>query len=156
MSPEQILGDDVGPPSDMFCWGLLVCYAAGGRNCFGIGSPEALLYRIVHAEPSLPGLPSSIAPLAVQALDKHPPSRPTAAQALLSIERSVGATTAVFLDHVWPRQAFEAAPRSVAVNTAPIRDPRSLKWRTRRRDRGHADLTVHYPPPRLSRRGFRR
>ena len=38
MSPEQILGDDVGPPSDMFCWGLLVCYAAGGR--------ELLWYRL--------------------------------------------------------------------------------------------------------------
>ena len=155
MSPEQVVGDDVGPPSDMFCWGLLVCYAASGRNCFGVGSPEALLYRIVHEEPSLPQLPSSVAPLVLHALSKHPSSRPSAAQVLRWIEQSVDTTTALFLEQMWHLRAVESS-RSGAVNTAPIRDPRSLKWRTRRRDRGHADLTVHYPPPRLSRRGYHR
>jgi serine/threonine protein kinase len=107
MSPEQILGDDVGPPSDMFCWGLLVCFAAGGRNVFGVGSPEALLYRIVHEEPAVPGLPDDLAELVPRALIKDPAVRPTAADVLRSIEYDVGATAAEFLQQTWRQHSFD-------------------------------------------------
>lgn len=143
MSPEQIRGGDVGPPSDMFCWGLLVCFAASGRNVFGVGSPEALLYRIVHEQPPLPQLPSPIAPLALRALDKNPSSRPTAGQVLRAIEQSVDATTAVFLQQTWDQQAFETSSRSVPARTAQDGDLRSFSWWARRRDRRHAYRGVH-------------
>jgi hypothetical protein len=81
----------------MFCWGLLVCFAAGGCNVFGVGSPEALLYRIVHEQPSLPALPDDLGQLVLRVLAKDPAARPTAAEILRDLERSAGATAAEFL-----------------------------------------------------------
>lgn len=149
MSPEQVRGGDVGPPSDMFCWALLVCFAAGGRNVFGVGSPDALLYRIVHQEPSLPSLPAHIAPLARQALDKQPAARPTAPQVLRSMERSVGMPTAEFLRQTWQRHAFELPVPSPTSRTG---HRQAVGWWSRRRDGGHGGRGVHYPLPRVNRR----
>jgi hypothetical protein len=101
-------GGHVGGFSDMFCWALLVCFAASGRNVFGLGSPEALLYRIVHEQPSLPALPPLLAPMVRMALEKTPSSRPTARHVLQSIEREVGTTTRDLLQRTWRRQDFDA------------------------------------------------
>jgi serine/threonine protein kinase len=97
MSPEQLRGSDAGPAADMFCWALLVCYAASGSNPFGDGPTDALLYRIVHEPPSVPRLPAQLAPLVTQALAKDPSKRPSALHALEAIERDAGASTAAVL-----------------------------------------------------------
>ncbi len=82
MSPEQGMGDPLGPASDVFSFGCVLCFAATGRVPFGDGDAPAVLYRIVHAEPVLDGVPGSLRGLVTACLAKNPAARPTLAQIL--------------------------------------------------------------------------
>jgi serine/threonine protein kinase len=76
-SPEQTLGSDVGPPSDVFSLGAVLVFAATGTGPFGEESTAALLYRVVHAEPDLSQVPDGLRPLLAACLAKDPATRPT-------------------------------------------------------------------------------
>jgi outer membrane protein assembly factor BamB len=82
MSPEQGMGDPLGPVSDVFSFGCVLCFAATGRVPFGDGDAPAVLYRIVHAEPVLDGVPGSLRGLVTACLAKNPAERPALAQIL--------------------------------------------------------------------------
>ncbi|WP_431782486.1 bifunctional serine/threonine-protein kinase/ABC transporter substrate-binding protein [Streptomyces chumphonensis] len=82
LSPEQARGDDgqgVGAPSDVFALGCLLAYATTGRPPFGAGMVDALLFRAVHEEADLDGVPRALAPVLRSCLAKEPERRPTAA-----------------------------------------------------------------------------
>jgi eukaryotic-like serine/threonine-protein kinase len=81
MAPEQITGQ-AGRPADVFNWALTVAYGATGRQPFGTGTTAAVLYRVVHDEPDLAGVPEQARPILAAALAKDPAQRPTAAQVL--------------------------------------------------------------------------
>jgi serine/threonine protein kinase len=83
LAPEQVTGSAVSPAVDVHAWGATVALAGTGRPPYGTGRPEAVLYRIVHAEPDLEGLPPSVADLVAAAMDPDPARRPDA-RALLS------------------------------------------------------------------------
>ncbi|GAB6902999.1 serine/threonine-protein kinase [Kineosporia succinea] len=83
MAPEQITGTTtIGPPADVYAWGLTMVYAATGHSPFGSGPAPALMYRAVHAEVDLTGLPDWLEPIVRAALTREPESRPTATQVL--------------------------------------------------------------------------
>ncbi|MFF9339844.1 serine/threonine-protein kinase [Streptomyces sp. NPDC014773] len=77
MSPEQAMGEPVAPSSDVFSLGAVLAFAATGRAPFGEGPVPALLYRVVHDEPDLDGVPPGLCPLVADCLDKSPDLRPT-------------------------------------------------------------------------------
>jgi hypothetical protein len=85
MSPEQADGREVGPPSDVFSLGSVLAFAATGDGPFGTGPATALLYRVVHSEPSTAGLPAHIRPLIERCLAKDPGQRPTTSQLLAEL-----------------------------------------------------------------------
>ena len=70
---------DVGPGADVHAWGATLALAGTGRPPYGTGRPEAVLYRVVHAEPDLGGLPDALAGLVAAALRKEPADRPALA-----------------------------------------------------------------------------
>lgn len=76
MSPEQALGEEVGPASDVFWLGCVVALAATGHSPFGEGPAHAITYRIVHEEPDLTGVPAPLAELLGLCLAKDPGERP--------------------------------------------------------------------------------
>ncbi|TDC44490.1 serine/threonine protein kinase, partial [Actinomadura sp. KC345] len=78
MAPEQIRGEDVGPAADVFALGAVLCHAAGVRP-FGGGPVHTLMYRIVHQEPGLDGLPGGLRDLVAACLAKDPAGRPSPA-----------------------------------------------------------------------------
>ena len=78
MSPEQAMGSEVGPPSDIFNLGAVLAFAATGEGPFGTGTTAALLYRVVHGAPSLDLVPPTVRPLIEHCLAKDPRQRPTA------------------------------------------------------------------------------
>ena len=77
MSPEQAEGRDAGPASDVFALGCVVAYAAAGAGPFGTGTAAAVLYRVVHAEPVLDGVPPQFREVIAACLAKDPAARPT-------------------------------------------------------------------------------
>lgn len=77
MSPEQAMGEPVGPPADIFSLGSVLAFAATGEAPFGDGPPSALLYRAVHGEPAIKDLPPELRPLVARCLLPDPGARPT-------------------------------------------------------------------------------
>ncbi|MEY9873387.1 hypothetical protein ABH931_002869 [Streptacidiphilus sp. MAP12-33] len=80
LAPEQVRGVSVTGATDVFALGSTLAYAATGDTPFGSGSSEVMLYRVVHEEPDLTGLPAALAPLIRSCLAKDPSARPTPAQ----------------------------------------------------------------------------
>lgn len=80
LAPEQAeaRSAEIGPPSDVFALGCLLVHAATGRPPFGTGAVDALLYRTVHDEPDLTGVPDGLLDLLRACLAKDPAQRPTA------------------------------------------------------------------------------
>jgi serine/threonine protein kinase len=85
MSPEQVLGVDIGPASDIFSLGAVLTYAATGQGPFGTGSHAALMYRLVNSPASLGDVPGELRPLVGSCLAKHPGDRPTAREMLAEV-----------------------------------------------------------------------
>ncbi|GAA2429236.1 hypothetical protein GCM10010433_31780 [Streptomyces pulveraceus] len=81
LAPEQASAGPLGPACDLFSLGCVLAYAATGRPPFGRGGGAGALFRTVHEEPDLDGLPPALRPLITACLAKDPANRPTARQA---------------------------------------------------------------------------
>ncbi|MCF4138143.1 serine/threonine protein kinase [Streptomyces sp. Tue 6430] len=79
MSPEQAAGKKVMAASDVFALGQVAVFAARGTGAYGDGPSHAVLYRIVHEEPDLDGLPEHLGFIA-RCLAKDPAGRPSPAE----------------------------------------------------------------------------
>jgi serine/threonine protein kinase len=102
MSPEQAEGKPAGPASDMFALGCVIAYAATGAGPFGTGTVAAVLYRVVHAEAALDGVPPALREILAGCLAKDPAARPTPAAlaaAIASQNQDTGPSAVAF----WPR-----------------------------------------------------
>ena len=82
MSPEQVMGLDVGPASDMFSLGAVLAFAGTAEGPFGSGSNAAVIHRLVNDQANLAKLPDEVRPLVGKLLAKHPNDRPTARELL--------------------------------------------------------------------------
>ncbi|MYT24691.1 protein kinase, partial [Streptomyces sp. SID7760] len=80
LAPEQVRGAAVTPATDVFALGATLAYASTADSPFGHGSSEVMLYRVVHEEPHLIGVPDALAPLVQACLAKDPEDRPTTLQ----------------------------------------------------------------------------
>ncbi|MFI6708163.1 protein kinase [Nonomuraea sp. NPDC050478] len=76
MSPEQAMAQKVGPPSDVFSLGCVLAFASTGRSPFGTGPVHAVVFRVVHGDPDLRGVPAPLAALVAACLAKDPAARP--------------------------------------------------------------------------------
>ncbi|MEN3538105.1 protein kinase [Microbispora sp. ZYX-F-249] len=85
MSPEQVLGEQAGPASDLFSWGSTMYYAASGRLPFDGPSVFAVSQQIMEHSPDLGPLPAALRRPLAAALAKDPRARPTAADLLLAL-----------------------------------------------------------------------
>ncbi|MFJ4809185.1 serine/threonine-protein kinase [Streptomyces longwoodensis] len=81
LAPEQASHGAAGPSGDLFSLGAVLAYAATGRGPFEHPgeqvSAASLLYRIVHEEPRLDGVPEDLLPVVRRCLAKDPGQRPT-------------------------------------------------------------------------------
>ena len=75
LSPEQVQGDEVTEASDIFGLGMLLAYASAGHHPFGYGRSDAIMYRIVHSEPKLDGVPTSLRSIVEDCLERDPSQR---------------------------------------------------------------------------------
>ncbi|MCE7079743.1 serine/threonine-protein kinase [Streptomyces sp. ST2-7A] len=86
LAPEQVRGAAVSAATDVFSLGATLAWAALGDSAFGHGSSEVMLYRVVHEEPHLRGVPPALEPLIRACLSKHPEERPTTLQLSLRLK----------------------------------------------------------------------
>ncbi|MFE7742682.1 serine/threonine-protein kinase [Nocardia sp. NPDC057455] len=82
MCPEQVTGDPVGSPADVFALGGVLVFAATGHGPFGVGDSVQMLWRVVYEEPQLDDLPERLRPLVAACLTKDAAARPTPDQLL--------------------------------------------------------------------------
>ena len=92
MAPEQAGGKAVGPDTDVFSLGCVLAYAATGKPPFGHDSAPSVLYRVVHADPALDGIPLRLRAVIERCLAKEPEARPTLTE-LAKIGRGSPAAT---------------------------------------------------------------
>ncbi|MEZ0072791.1 protein kinase domain-containing protein [Planotetraspora sp. GP83] len=85
MAPEQISGDTVGPPADVFAWGSTIAYAATGKAVFGGDSIAVVLNRILNHDIDVGMLPEPLRGVVRSCLSKSAAARPTADQILLRL-----------------------------------------------------------------------
>ncbi|MBB6171926.1 hypothetical protein HNR23_001986 [Nocardiopsis mwathae] len=82
MAPEQIRGEEIGPPADMFAWAGVIAFAASGNGPFAADSVHTVIHRILSEPPDLAAVPGNLRPLLEACLAKEPEQRPTAARVL--------------------------------------------------------------------------
>ncbi|OQO92542.1 serine/threonine protein kinase [Saccharomonospora piscinae] len=80
MSPEQALGTELTPASDVFSLGSLLVTAATGQRPFAAPSTPQTLFNVAHGEPDLSPLPAEVRAFVEPCLAKDPASRPTSRQ----------------------------------------------------------------------------
>jgi len=135
MSPEQVMGNDVGPPSDVFSLGSVLTFAAVGESPFGDGPAPAVAYRVVHSEPVIDHVPDELRPLVEHCLARDPGQRPTTSSLLVELGSAEPAAD-------WLPLQFTESRRVLA----PL-DHREVAVRSRAEElTGHAVSSS--PPPR--------
>jgi predicted Ser/Thr protein kinase len=85
MSPEQLTGTTVGPPSDVFSWAVTILFAATGRPAFGEDTVPAVFNRVLNFHPDLSPLPPTLRGIVGACLHKRPEERPSASDVMLAI-----------------------------------------------------------------------
>ena len=85
MSPEQLSGETVGPPSDVFSWAVTMVFAATGRPAFGEDTVPAVFHRVLTVHPDLSPLPPALRGIVGSCLSKRPDERPSASDTMLAI-----------------------------------------------------------------------
>ncbi|HVN05031.1 MAG TPA: serine/threonine-protein kinase, partial [Bryobacteraceae bacterium] len=116
MAPEQITGDAVGPPADVWALGVVLYEMLLGRHSFQGDSYAAVSRAVLHDEPDVAGIPPHIAPLLKRALKKKASQRFPSAREMLA---EIGAI----------RGGLAGVPQDLTITMAP-------PARTRRRRYG--------------------
>ncbi|MHC3462826.1 bifunctional serine/threonine-protein kinase/ABC transporter substrate-binding protein [Streptomyces flavovirens] len=118
LAPEQATAGETGPACDVFALGCVLVYAATGHRPFGDGSAAGVLFRTVHEDPDLAGMPPGLLAAVTACLAKAPGDRPTAREARALLSRG-GPDTGWHI----PGLTAELAERSAAALALPDPGP---------------------------------
>ncbi|MFI1936058.1 protein kinase [Streptomyces purpureus] len=122
MAPEQAAGRRVTPATDIFALGQVAAYAAAGSPAFGEGTSHGVLYRIVHEEPDLTGVPERLKELVTRCLAKDPAARPSIAE-VIALCQSANAQTVLRRPEDWLPGTVSADIAGRAAAPAPAQTP---------------------------------
>lgn len=115
MSPEQANGQSAGPAGDVFSLGAVLAFAGTGVHPFGDDvSAAVLLYRVLHEEPDVTGLPEPLRAIVLDCLAKDPAARPTPQQLAARLDPA-GAGAALLARGDWLPPALAAGVGRSAV-----------------------------------------
>jgi len=140
LAPEQVAGEPVGPPADVYALGLVLLECLTGQREYAGSTVEVALARL-HRAPQVPATLPAGWPGLLQAMTAREPSaRPTPAQAAVDLGRILAGGEATTVLAAAPaterttavprtRVAPAPAPRPAAVRPAPAPPPPSLPRR---------------------------
>jgi WD40 repeat protein len=121
MSPEQITGSPVGPPSDVFSLGSVLAFAATGRGPFDADTLPAITHRILSQPPDLTGLPGSLHDLLMGCLNKNQAKRPSLDELLTRLAGTGTSPEVPMPGH--PATLLATPPAAPAPVSAPAYQP---------------------------------
>ncbi|MFD3922025.1 protein kinase [Streptomyces sp. NPDC058595] len=133
LAPEQVRGAAVTPSTDVFALGATLAYAATADSPFGHGSSEVMLYRVVHEEAQLYGVPDALAPLVRACLAKDPEERPSTLQLSMRL-KEIAAREGQGLTDGRPPAQRERTRQEAQTGRVPERTAR-MPQRTERTER---------------------
>ncbi|MDX3432817.1 protein kinase [Streptomyces sp. ME01-18a] len=122
MAPEQAAGRKVTPATDIFALGQVAAYAATGNPAFGEGTSHGVLYRIVHEEPDLSGVPERLRELVTRCLTKDPVGRPSIPE-IIELCRTANAETVLRRPEDWLPAPVAADITVRTAAPAPVQTP---------------------------------
>ncbi|WP_327685181.1 serine/threonine-protein kinase [Streptomyces sp. NBC_00467] len=153
LAPEQVRGVAVTPATDVFALGATLAYAATADSPFGQGGSEVMLYRVVHEEPHLHGVPDSLAPLLSACLAKDPEERPSTLQLSMRL-KEIAAREAQGLQEARPPAQRERIEADRPTSRYPERMERTERMeRPERLERGERRTGGSGSRPQPSRTG---
>ncbi len=124
LAPEQVTGEPVGPPADVYALGLVLLEALTGRREYAGPAVEAAMARLSRA-PEIPTtLPEGWGPLLAAMTRREAAHRPTAGEVAAELRAMLSGATTTLMPAM--TQAVPVAVRveeSVSVSSAPV--PRS-------------------------------
>ncbi|MER8097203.1 serine/threonine-protein kinase [Streptomyces goshikiensis] len=129
LAPEQVRGAAVTPATDVFALGATLAYAATADSPFGHGSSEVMLYRVVHEEPHLVGVPDALAPLVRACLAKDPEDRPTTLQLSMRLKEIAAREAHGLSDGRPPAQRARAERPTGRLAEPPYEEQRTTERR---------------------------
>ena len=137
LAPEQVAGEPVGPPADVYALGLVLLECLTGQREYAGSTVEVALARLQRS-PNVPTtLPAGWPGLLRAMTARDPQDRPTpaAAAAQLMAIAGGGQATTVLAALVPAPQRTSVLPRTTAVPRAAVREvrpvqppPRSSPW----------------------------
>ena len=88
MAPEQILGQEATPASDIFATACVFVFSLIGRDLFEGSDVKEILTKVMKEDPDLSQIPvgASLRPVLTRALSKDPKERPTAEELAAAME----------------------------------------------------------------------
>ncbi|WP_192809834.1 serine/threonine-protein kinase [Actinomadura rudentiformis] len=117
MAPEQFEGKAIGPPADVFAWGVVMVFSATGEPAFGADTLPAVMKRVMSDTADLSRLPEPLRATVADCLAKDPAQRPTMQDVLLRLLGSAQQTAPI------PPVATPAPPLSDATVIDGPRSP---------------------------------
>ena len=157
MSPEQVLSERLGPPSDVFSLGTLLYEMVTGRLPFHAPSSYTLMDRIVSCkytapETIIPDVHPSISKAIAAALVRDPEARPASPESLMAIVDEVASAPSTV-----PREnSGDAAPFAAAVAPPRDRAPATIMVDATTADDRHQTIAGVGPPSNSPISGARR
>lgn len=129
LSPEQIRGEDVGPPSDLYALGVTLYELVTGRTPFEAKDATFVLTQHLTATPQPPShfapeLPAALERLILELLAKEPAQRPASAAAIVVALAEMG--TGALTPTSGTRQPDARRLVSVIAARADVGDPEAL------------------------------
>ncbi|MFI1396724.1 protein kinase [Streptomyces sp. NPDC020681] len=149
LAPEQVRGAAVTPATDVFALGATLAYAATADSPFGHGSSEVMLYRVVHEEPQLYGVPDALAPLLRACLAKDPEERPSTLQLSMRL-KEIAAREAQGLPEARPPAQRERIEQDRPTSRYPERMDRTQRMERSERGADRPEQRVERPERRTS------
>ncbi|MDT0309124.1 serine/threonine-protein kinase [Streptomyces sp. DSM 44917] len=123
MSPEQVVGGEVGPATDVFAFGAVMAFAAGGSAPFPGDTPAQLLYQVVHEQPRLDEVPGWLRELVAACLEKDPARRPAPAHLTATCGDAPSLVTPGWLPQPIVEEATRHAITLLNLEAAPLPAP---------------------------------
>jgi serine/threonine protein kinase len=128
LAPEQVRGEVVGPPADVYALGLLLLEALTGRREYPGGAVESATARLFRRPEMPPELPTALSALLTAMTSDDPTERPTAAEVSTGLARrpvaELVAQAGVPRRTPWRRHRHRATANRRAADTGPRSGPR--------------------------------